>query len=359
MTSSTIYLENNICKLFTPKLSKFVLPSCEPLLGFKSSQGEFITYQIGNGSSKRLWLAVRYTYPKGFELSEGDVLKLGRIRIKVRKIAVKRLDFLEESNMKCFDSLASQVDMEEDLEHDASCRICFSGEFADDNPLISPCDCIGSMKYIHIQCIKSWLRSKLQTKTTSSTVSYYWNDMTCEVCKSSLPASVYYLGNKIDLISIEYPKKPYILFEEFTPENFNSNGVHIVTIEEGKNICLGRSPDTDFRIADISVSRKHALIHFSNNRFTVTDCKSKFGTLVKMKKVLNLARNRKLSIQVGRTMFHVCVKQKFTLKKCCRNPFKKVAPEWSYITQEGFDHGILDRHNGEVRSNANSISYFD
>ena len=366
-SSSTIYLENNTCKLYTPKLCKYVLPSCEPLLGFKQSQGEFITYQIGNASSKRLWLAIRYANPKGFELTQGDVLKLGRIRVKVRKIALKLQDFDNDEQPKCFDSLASQVEIEEELEQEAACRICFSGEISGINPLISPCECIGSIKYIHVDCLRHWLRSKLQTKTTANTVSYYWNEMICELCGSSLPASVYYLGNKLDLISIEYPKKPYLLLEEFTPENFNSCGIHLVTIDDGKTITLGRSPDVDFRISDISVSRKHAVIQFINNKFIIADNKSKFGTLVKLKKIVSLVKGQKISIQVERTMLHLCVRQNFSLKKCCRKQFKKIAPEWSYITQEGIEQSAVYLQNGieshsfaqSFAQSGNSISYLD
>ena len=293
----------------------------------------------------------------------GDVLKLGRIRVKVRKIAVNQNDFGNEDLVKCFDSLVSQIDIEEDLEEEAACRICFSGEISNGNPLISPCECIGSIKYIHVECIRHWLRSKLQTKTTATTVSYYWNDMVCELCRTSLPASVYYLGKKLDLLSIEYPNRPYLLLEEFTPESLNSCGIHILTVDEGRSIILGRAPDVDFRIADISVSRKHAIIQFTNNKFIVADNKSKFGTLVKLKKIVSLVKGQKISIQVERTMFHICVRQHFSFKRCCRKQFKKVAPEWSYITQEGLEHSMVNHQIGiEAHSfaqSANSNSYLE
>lgn len=338
-----------------------MLPNYDPLIGFKLSQGEFITYQIGNSSSKRLWLAIRYCFPKGVEISEGDVVKLGRIRMKIRKIMLSNTTEERESMPKCFDSLASQVEVNEEIDQEASCRICFSNEITENNPLISPCECMGSIKYIHVECIKNWLRSRIQTKTTGYAVSYYWNDLVCELCKTSLPASVYYQGTKMDLVSIEYPTKPYILFEEFTPENINSNGIHVVTVDEGKSISVGRSQDADFRISDISVSRKHAAIHFSEGKFTVSDNKSKFGTLIKMKKVISLSKDKSVSIQVGRTMFHICVKKKINCKKFCCNPFRKVAPECTYITQEGFDHSLFDPRLGmdshSVHQSVRSVSY--
>jgi len=39
------------------------------------------------------------------------------------------------------------------------CRICLSEE-EEDNPLICPCKCAGSMGQIHVECLRSWLNSK-------------------------------------------------------------------------------------------------------------------------------------------------------------------------------------------------------
>ena len=36
------------------------------------------------------------------------------------------------------------------------CRICYGEDSDNDNPLISPCLCKGSMKYIHYQCLNNW-----------------------------------------------------------------------------------------------------------------------------------------------------------------------------------------------------------
>ena len=45
---------------------------------------------------------------------------------------------------------------------------------------------------------------------------------------------------------------------------------------------LGRGHESEVRINDISVSRCHAMLHFSNGAFFVEDNSSKFGTLVKV-----------------------------------------------------------------------------
>ncbi|XP_062331548.1 E3 ubiquitin-protein ligase MARCHF7-like isoform X3 [Osmerus eperlanus] len=60
------------------------------------------------------------------------------------------------------------------------CRICQSGAASPTNPLLTPCQCSGSLQYIHHDCLKKWIQTKIQSGTTLSAVK------TCELCKESL-----------------------------------------------------------------------------------------------------------------------------------------------------------------------------
>ena len=40
---------------------------------------------------------------------------------------------------------------------DNACRVCFSADSSDGNPLICPCNCEGSVKHIHLDCLREWL----------------------------------------------------------------------------------------------------------------------------------------------------------------------------------------------------------
>ncbi|KAF3832815.1 hypothetical protein F7725_026480 [Dissostichus mawsoni] len=85
---------------------------------------------------------------------------------KLRKIKERLL--LEESD-----------DEEGDL-----CRICQMGEEAATNPLIQPCRCIGSLQFVHQDCIKRWLRSKIGSGTNLEAIA------TCELCKEKLRLNI-------------------------------------------------------------------------------------------------------------------------------------------------------------------------
>jgi E3 ubiquitin-protein ligase DOA10 len=67
------------------------------------------------------------------------------------------------------------------------CRICLSDDISAENPLISPCKCSGTMKMIHIECLRSWLNSKCSIKDNDSVKTYCWKAMECELCKHRLP----------------------------------------------------------------------------------------------------------------------------------------------------------------------------
>jgi hypothetical protein len=59
-----------------------------------------------------------------------------------------------------------------DLSNRVYCRICYENE-KDGGPILSPCQCQGSVKYIHEKCLKSWIESLKISPEESS----------CEICK--------------------------------------------------------------------------------------------------------------------------------------------------------------------------------
>ena len=92
--------------------------------------------------------------------------------MKVKKISLSKTDS-DEDVSNDFESSGFEIDLNEIIEKDAMCRICLSNEISKYNVLISPCECSGSIKYIHVDCLKTWLYNKIQTKTTESSTSYY------------------------------------------------------------------------------------------------------------------------------------------------------------------------------------------
>jgi len=72
---------------------------------------------------------------------------------------------------------------------------------------------------------------------------------------------------------------------------------------------LGRGHDSDLRINDISVSRCHAVIRFKNDGFYLADNVSKFGTLILIRRQLELSPKCTKAVQVGRTVINFQIKE--------------------------------------------------
>jgi len=63
-----------------------------------------------------------------------------------------------------------------------------------------------------------------------------------------------------------------------------SKAIHVVVFSKKPEFNVGRRINNDITVSDISVSRKQATFRLSddNQKVTVEDCESKFGTFVKV-----------------------------------------------------------------------------
>lgn len=114
-----------------------------------------------NHPNDRLWLVIR-SLKDGYIIKRHDILKLGRMKFKVKEFRTEKEYFegehIEVSPHKGFEEIheVSGVDNE-----DIMCRFCWTGDQTEANPLIGSCKCDGSIKYIHFNCLKLWLESKV------------------------------------------------------------------------------------------------------------------------------------------------------------------------------------------------------
>lgn len=254
----------------------------------------------------------------GYKLKRGDILKFGRARLRVTEI------FLGDGSSNLDTRIKGEETQpnislpegffvtEEDLVDSPSCRIWFNEEETD-NPLISPCKCSGSLKFIHYRCLKSWLESKRTIKSTQTTISYHWKSLECELCKTIYPELV---KTQYSLVSYEKPATNYMILESISSSSAKS--VYVVDLDSRTDSYkIGRGHDSDIRVSDISVSRWHALItKTESNELVIKDNNSKFGTLVCLQHPLLLSEFDSIHLQAGRTLLEIQMKEKkdWTLK---------------------------------------------
>ena len=283
----------------------------------------------------RLWHIVKYCKNKeceepGVKLKQGDVIKLGRIRFKIKEInkGIYQLkdkeevveqdireqkqiskpqinNYIKQSEMirqgrssgrskskvhvigsRIIQALNSKNSLENtDTEQIEGLKMFKQEESAEGsqksieqiiwriwlsevnedeestNPIISPWKCNGTMKYIHTECLKAWLNSKgiiNRRNGGDETISYVWKSLDWELCKTKFSDNFTVNNKQISLINIEKPEGPYIILENMM--NNSSRAIYVLGMLNRDTVKIGRGHDSEVRVADISVSRLHALI---------------------------------------------------------------------------------------------------
>ncbi len=294
---------------------------------------------------ERVWVVIKSTYYKryGYRIREGDLIKLGKVMFKVRELKTEKsdkndtkLNNLQKSAIFKGDTLFNgnnfemgKLDCKISKRRGANplCRICLLDENETDNPLIDPCNCTGSVKFIHLMCIRQWLKSKILTKNFNFLSVHTFKTFECEICKTFFPEQVRYRDMLYSLFEISKPETNYIMLESLSREKRENKYLYIISMQEKPIIRLGRSNESDVRMTDISVSRNHATIRLIQGEVYLEDNYSKFGTLTQMQNDLQIIPSKQLSIQSGKLFINF-----FMSKSCCSifNCFKKKYDDIDY-----------------------------
>ena len=168
-----------------------------------------------------------------------------------------------------------------------TCRICFLTNSDEENPLISPCKCSGSMRNIHYLCLKKCIEIKTTKKSEQNYKFYTWKSFSCEICKSEYPKYICIKDSLFSLVDLEINYSSYItcdytLYDDLKKKTFRK-GILIFKINDENEediITVGRSQNNKIKLKDISVSRSHCNFVKKNNKLYIVDKGSKFGTLI-------------------------------------------------------------------------------
>ena len=265
-----------------------------------------------------------------YYLCKNDVIKLGRVKYSLNEINIPSrqnnidrsqplndvtkydIDELNKNTEPVFDFIFQAKDsseFKEIPEDERMCKICYSDDNdKENNPLVHLCNCNGGLRFSHFECIKKWMETKLVTKENEKKTvkSYNIKSFNCEICKTPYPFKFKLNGieKPFELIDLQKPVNcDYIVLESLNQmkENCNIKSIHVIQLN-GDELTIGRGHESDVRINDISVSRSHAKLKYNVEEGTLLlrDLKSKFGTLILIKKPL-LIKEKKIHLQIGRT----------------------------------------------------------
>ena len=252
---------------------------------------------------------------KMYKLDKGDIIRLGKLFIRIldikleKKIATnfpsynysfknqKLLDsnsgLSDVHNIKIFPRINSAREFRNKNIKNKICRICYENYSSIKNPLINPCKCKGSMKYIHYNCLLNWMKNRIiipNDKINSNNhISFDKSLLNCELCKNNFPYYIKFNNNLYNILPYQSKFNEYLLFE--TLDKTNKKTINIVSLVNKNKINIGRLSSCDICIKESSLSRSHCIIHKDKlkSELYIEDNDSKFGTLI-------LIQNNKIEI---------------------------------------------------------------
>ena len=296
----------------------------------------------------------------------------------------KIINLIEDDKSKNKKEKEKEKEKKDEKNNDVQkiCRICYLEEDNPSlNPLIRPCKCSGSMKYIHLKCLIVWIKTKVEIDNSEyldngKYIIYSAEKVECELCKEVFPDYIkhnnklynlldfeQYFGeeeekenernNNVTITEGELDKKgkgkmgssnstnsnlkkkktdeeksqekinnkkdPYIVLDSISFEK-NQLSYRYIAKFSNNTLKIGRGIDMDLIMNDLSISRNHCQLELTDNgEVLLKDVNSKFGTLILVQaKKVEILENQTLTIQVGRTFFNIGYKKNNSLFSCCQ-----------------------------------------
>ncbi len=201
-------------------------------------------------SVDRLWLVVRslktatgkevsfihLTSHQDYMIKKFDVIKLGRVKFRIKDFQCEKMGQTPEElyqqelkEAKPVITLGEDV-IDQDPNQHSGCRFCWGTDSTEENPCIVPCKCTGSVGFIHFECLRNWLSTKMQRKESDHLISMYWKTFECEICKQAYPY-LFKVGAKVyKLITIQQPKNSgyFMVMESLPLEKNTSRTIHVL-----------------------------------------------------------------------------------------------------------------------------------
>ena len=204
---------------------------------------------------------------------------------------------------------------------DKICRICYLEEEDEkENPIVQPCHCSGSCKYIHLKCLKQWIMNKSCLKIDHYDLCsiFLFTESECELCKAKLPDFVNHNGKLISLLDFSDEFENYLILESLTLDKENNKFLYIISLDKNREIKVGRGQVCDILLSDVSVSRIHCFLVINGKNVYIQDNDSKFGTLILIQSpTIKLVEGLPLHIQIARSFIKLLIKKESKFFGCC------------------------------------------
>ena len=306
------------------------------------------------------WFLLRREYlderMNEYNLKEGDILKIGRITIRIKSIKFKKNSEINPNFKEIQENNTKNMQETNKQQQNKTCRICYLEEEDANNPLIQPCICSGSMKYIHLNCLKKWLNTTVFIKIESKELCniYLYKKAECELCKTIFPDSIKHKGKIYDIFDFYNDFNNCLIIESLTLDKNKNKYLYVINLEAPNNrINIGRGHGSQVILNEISVSRIHSILNInkSSKKVFISDNNSKFGTLILVQtNNINMKIGLKLHLQIGRTYLEFLIKGSSNIFGCF-GVSEKNNPDCYYIQNKNKNKEVYIKN--EIDSDVN------
>lgn len=143
------------------------------------------------------------------KLEKYDVIKIGNIMLYISDILAnprkfndtdfiipkRKLNGTTENvhKLKLNYKILDNNFIENNSNYKVTCRVCYSLKSTNEDPLISLCNCTGSVRFIHFVCLQKWLKTSIEIKEGEKVITIKCK-LYCELCKSTLPSKYHHIN---------------------------------------------------------------------------------------------------------------------------------------------------------------------
>jgi len=322
-----------------------------------------------------------------YKLNIGNEIKIGKLNLRVRKILTadnnKDSNNNNSSHKNCEIKTISNIllhekekkgaklnksafniserepfndkSCENDIESGNKCRICLEGEANKNNAsylnlnqternekvFISPCNCKGDHKYIHLSCMKKWLKSRYGSQSLNNPNSMIYSfPNKCEICQEVLPDVVETKDNYYDLSDfVEINFDNYIVFEILSDDIDNNEKTFLILKLIKNNYCfIGKGARNHYIFSDQDMSEHHCRLFLDNNgNVFLSDFNSETGTFVKAEGAIQLIEKNLIFLQNKNTFIKLELSSE---KNCCLCPSSSLNYPEIYFKNNNFNLDI-------------------
>lgn len=331
-------------------------------LDFQGRRLRHLRLQDTGDISKSLW---QYLCPPNeHPIGEGEVFRLGKQTLRIKYVSREGTAHLEGDHASQLPEKNEAGGTNEDFKlenfsSDNDCRICLEGSKPND-PFIALCECSKSMP-MHLNCVKVWLKKKAEVQQSEFCTVYTLDEIKCDICGVKYPAQATFEGKRVTFFDPDLDGSTrHAYIEMFEKNSYDLKSVIVLKLDTSKKVfSIGRAEKNDILIDDVSISRHHAELSFTDKGAKLRDLGSKYGSHLMVKETNYPGTLTTVHLQIDRfylMVHHLRGKTCFCSKKkrfnVISDPF---VPVDLYLWRNGLR--LADNRLSEPRqhSHANSL----